>query len=290
MNPRNTPPRDTKPLSEGQFIQEGKAPRGVPWWVWMFAAGAILLVVLGSTQWVQVFMQGERSKDPFLRVTNREFSLFLWQFPSYMRVNAAKKSGYLPGFAEDSENFSTITADQYVIASPELLFLYHTWSRLLASEFPARPISGAEFKEFLVRLPEWRPENWAGAPKAYGQLVNGGGLDATPNLQTLPEATLPTAVRVAFIGWKNYMKEGKEINAVQPTFGELSAFLDKYPHYARSYWRNIQEVDGKGVAGDNYLKETLKSGNAPDQKVPQDQLSPFLKVAYYNATKAAKQQ
>lgn len=66
-----------------------------------------------------------------------------------MRVNSKTKSGYLPGFQYiDKLSIEPNMADLYAVAPPELLFLYHTWNRLLSPEFITRPIQLSEFKEF----------------------------------------------------------------------------------------------------------------------------------------------
>ena len=92
------------------------------------------------------------------------------------------------------------------------------------------------------------------------------------NLQTLPEGQLPTIVKQAFMGWKNYFKEGDAINAVRPKREEMETFLKAFPHYARPYWRNIE--------GDSYLQP----GSA-QEVIPSAEMAPFLKAAFYNFTK-----
>ena len=88
---------------------------------------------------------------------------------------------------------------------PETLFLYHTWDRLLGAICFRRPISAEEFAAFLKDAEEWHPKNWADAPAAYAALVES---DFTDDLQD----RLPLQVRQAFVGWRNYFKEGEEIN------------------------------------------------------------------------------
>lgn len=266
-----------------------KQKEGMPWWLWVFLATIAMSLLLGGYERFQSFMTQEENSDPFMNVSNRQFSLFLWQFPEYMKVNASDKSSYLRGFMPNQENFSSDTSEDCVDASFDLLFLYHTWARLLFSDPIGRPIPPEEFKQFLTQFPEWHPKNWKEAPKPYVQLVSRESYLATRNMQELPDATLPKEVRAAFFGWKNYFVEGTEINAVKFTYAELLAFLEKHPTYQRSYWRNISEVQGKKVAGLNYLSSLLKGGFSSESVVPREQLAPFLIVAYYNAKKAAQE-
>ena len=134
------------------------------------------------------------------------------------------------------------------------------------------PIPPAEFQEFLSYCEEWQPANWPKAPEGYVGL--GGGVEEYPreDLQVLSRAALPVVVRQAFQGWKNYMKEGSAINAQNPSFGEMSGFLERYPNYARNFWRNIYPEYLK-----SYVDGAVKEG------VPlwgMDELEPFLKVAF----------
>lgn len=290
MNP-DVPPQQNQggsrpsapPLSEKDFIQNGWSLSSFPFWLWIFLMAALIGIVLGVSSWYKGLIIQEKSHDPFLEVTNREFSLFLWQFPSYMRVNAPKKTGYLPGFLTTSANFNPETAEEFVSAPPDLIFLYHTWHRLLAPDFIARPIPAAEFTEFLDQLAEWQPKNWKNAPGRYAELIESKKYSTLENLQTLDEAELPIVVRQAFIGWKNYFKDGEMINELHPTIGQVQAFLEKHPTYGRPYWRNIDQAGNQHVAGLDYLLVLLKGPLAPDAVIPNDQLAPFLKVALFNA-------
>lgn len=274
------------PLSEKEFIQNGWTFASLPFWLWIFLIAVIISLLWGSRSWYEGFMQKLERRDPFLTVTNREFSVFLWQFPSFMRINASQKTGYLPGFFTTSENLVPEAAEDLVSAPPDLIFLYHTWHRLLSSDFIIRPIRSQEFDNFLNQLPEWQPEYWLNAPKEYAQLIESKSYLHIDDLQTLPESTLPFIVRQAFIGWKNYFIEGPQINALQPTFDQVQAFLEKHSHYARSYWRNIQEINQQKVAGLIYLQGFVSGTFIPNAAVPNDQLTSFLKVALYNVQQA----
>lgn len=299
MDPDNRPPIDDDPqtnpsgrppLSEKDFIRNGWSISSLPFWLWIALAAILASLIWGSSGWFQSFLKKEKAHDPFLEVTNREFSVFLWQFPSFMRINVSKKTGYLPGFLTTSENFSSSTSEEFISAPPDLIFLYHTWDRLLSLESSTRPIAPQEFEQFIQQLSEWNPINWPTAPEEYVQLVNSKSYNQLKDLQTLPQTTLPLIVRQAFLGWKNYFMEGPQINALEPTFGQVKDFLTKYNHYARNYWRNIAEVNGQKVAGLDYLSGFVEGTFIPDANVPKEQLTPFLKVALYNEQQAAKNQ
>lgn len=289
-NNLQTNPSGRPPLSEKDFIRNGWSLTSLPFWLWFALTVLVATLIWGHIGWFQNLIQNEKKKDPFLEVTNREFSVFLWQFPSFMRINVSKKAGYLPGFLTTGENFSSATSEEFVSAPPDLLFLYHTWYRLLSPEFIRRPIIPEEFKQFLEQLPEWSPAKWSTAPQDYIQLIDSKSYIHMKDLQTLPQSALPLMVRQAFIGWKNYFLEGPQINSVEPTFGEVKNFLDTHSNYARNCWRNISEINGQKVAGIDYLSGFIQATFVSDNLVPKEQLTPFLKVALYNARQAAKNQ
>ena len=144
-----------------------------------------------------------------------------------------------------------------------------------------RPIAPQEFDQFLEQLPEWSPINWPTAPQAYVQLIDSKSYHQIEDLQTLPSSVLPMMVRQAFIGWKNYFMEGPQINDLEPTFAQMKEFLDKHSHYARNYWRNIEESQTP-----RYLKSPLKP---IDSIVAVDEISAFLRVALYNFIMSQKE-
>lgn len=282
------PPKNQveKPLSEKDFIQNGWNLTSLPFWVWLFLMASITAIIWGTINWYHGVIQQEKKHEPFFEVTNREFSVFLWQFPSFMRVNVSKKTGYLPGFLTTEENVNLDQGEEFVSAPPDLLYLYHTWNRLLAPDYISRPIPSKEFSEFLEQLPEWKPKNWKNAPVGYIQLIETKKYTTLENLQTLSQENLPNIVRQVFQGWKNYFKEGEKINELQPTFGQVKVFLEKHPTYARNYWRNISEVNGQPVAGLNYLHSFINPTFNSESIIPNEQLAPFLKVALFNAQEA----
>lgn len=262
-------------LQEKDMINEGYSKNPSPFWAWLFVVLGIFVVVWIVQNSFRNKLQEQYVNDPFLQVTNRDMSLFLWQNPVYMRVNAKSKMGYLPGFQYlDKVNIEPGFAEQYVQAPPELLFLYHTWARLLKSSIAPRPISAPEFIEFLNYAEEWQPKNWQQAPKVYVEFIQ----NLTPEYAQDLQNSLPLDVRLAFQGWKNFFKEGEQINANNPTYGQMQAFLSWFPNYSRHYWRNIANI--------SYL-QTLTFGKfQKDEKIPKDELEPFLKAAFYNAQQA----
>src|SRR6188474_2361637 len=116
MNPDVPPNRNQEnvgqgaPLSEKDYIQNGWRLSSLPFWLWIFLMAALVGIVWGTASWYQGLIDKEKKHDPFLEVTNREFSVFLWQFPSFLKTNLPKKSGYLPGFLGTSENINPETA------------------------------------------------------------------------------------------------------------------------------------------------------------------------------------
>lgn len=279
------------PLSEKDFIHEPVEPiiRSFPVWLWIFLATILISLIWGMMGWYKGVVSTEKKTEPFLDVTNRDFSVFLWQFPSYIRSNSSKKIGYLTGFFKDKAALNLPDAEKLVSAPPDLVFLYHTWKRLLVPEHTSRAIKPQEFTEFLGQSKEWDPANWPDAPKGYVQFIQSQDYKKTENLQTLPEETLPQIVRMAFQGWINYFKEGAQINEISPTVQEVQHFLEAHPHYKRNYWRNIQEIADQEVAGPDYLHILLHVDLSPTEKLPSQQVPSFLKVALYNAEQAEKE-
>lgn len=268
-------PPDRK-LQEKDFINESYASNPWPFWLWLVLLALLASLLWGGSSWVMQRLNVAIAESPFLQVTNRQFSLFLWQFPEFMRKHSPIKTGYLPGFQyEEKVTLYPGEAEKYVIAPPETLFLYHTWKRLIADEFVQRPIPLKEFQEFLSSAEEWQPKNWSEAPQQYALTVSKLDDPATPqNLATLPENALPISVRQAFQGWRNYYKEGKAINNVKPTFEEMDRFLQAYPHYARPNWRNILL--------DQFPDYLNQMPSESKEEMPEEQLAPFLRVAFYN--------
>jgi len=267
--------KDNKELSEKDFIHEEYSQHPFTIWGWLAAVVAFTLLIWGGISWYTNSLERQYIHSPFLQVTNREMSLFLWQNPSFMRVNAKNKNGYLSSFQYiDKIGLNPEYAEDYAAAPPEVLFYYHTWHRLIKKEFALRNIPAKEFQNFLAYVEEWQPRYWAQAPAEYITLVNELPQLPEQDLNQLPENVLPLEVRQAFIGWKNYFIEGNEINNIRPRYKEMADFIKKYPHYAHNFWRNI--------VGESYLTSLRRGNYNPDAIIPDSELSSFLKVAFYN--------
>lgn len=263
-------------LQEKDFINESYSKNPFPFWFWLLVVITATALIWTVSWWYSTRMEKEYQQDPFLEVTNREFSLFLWQFPERMRAHAPRKLGYLPGFHyENRVSLVLEEADNWVIAPPELLFLYHTWKRQISKEFSPRPIPKEEFVEFLNYAEEWKPSNWPKAPEGYVKFIEAFNTERESDLAKLPLSTLPFEVRQAFQGWKNYFQEGEAINALTPTYGQLNRFLLTHPHYARNYWSNILKDSVP-----DYLKYIR--AQPPESDVPAQELANFTKVALFN--------
>ncbi|CDZ80282.1 hypothetical protein BN1013_00790 [Candidatus Rubidus massiliensis] len=265
-----------KELSEKDFIQDNIPKKPKPFWFWVFVLTVFVLSIytLISIQTKDLSKSFEHNR--FLQVTNREISLFLWQFPEYMRANIRQKTGYLPAF----QGLSGVTmlpelADDYASAPPDVLYMYHTWKRLLGNDWMNRPIYGKELKKFLTQLPEWTPSFWKKAPDSYKKIIDQLDIYLDKNLNELSFDELPLMVRQAFQGWKNFFIEGDEINQLRVEKDKLITFLHLYPNYQRNYWFNLIKDRYP-----NYLK--FSSSN----NLPKDTMAPFLKVAYFNFFKA----
>lgn len=269
-------------LSEEQFINEGYAKNPWPFWGWFLAVLATsLLLWVGFSAYVDT-LQEQYAHSPFLQVKNRQMSLFLWQNPSYMRVFAKDKNGYLPGFEYLKKvGLNPEYAEDYVVAPPELFFLYHSWQRQISRETPMRAIPADELYTFLYEVEEWQPRNWKEAPIEYKALVTELPTLGHEDLNLLNDRALPYVVRQAFIGWKNYFLEGEKIAAFRPTQAQVVQFLEKYPHYARNFWCNI--------VGTQYLQSLNLTLNEPEALLPDKELAPFLRAALYNAYSSLEQ-
>ncbi len=275
-----TPPQ--KELQEKDFINNGWPKGSSPLWIWLCVIAALAALFWGGGAWVSSLWSKKIAASPFLQVTNRQFSVFLWQFPEHMRVNASSKSGYLPGFQyQDKISAFPSEADQYAVAPPEIIFLYHTWKRQIGDQYIAGEIPKGEFLQFLEYDEEWLPKYWPQAPKRYIELIEelpkNGELG---DLNILPESTLPREVKQAFQGWKNYFKEGVAINQYRPTYQDVQLFVKKYPNYTRNFWRNIVEKTTP-----QYLSLLSTGDFQIGDEVPLEELAPFLRVALYNFMK-----
>jgi hypothetical protein len=264
-------------LPEDKFINESYSKNPSPFWIWLGVLAAVITFAWGTLNWLGIRMNEEVSSKPFLQVTNRQFSLFLWQFPQFMRGNMPAKLDNLPGFyySNGKVGLKPEDAETTVRTPPEILFLYHTWDRLLKEEFTPRAIPLTEFLEFLDAAQAWSPENWADAPAGYAAFIDQLSTTQVSNLENASSDELPLEVRMAFQGWKNFFKEGDAINKIDPTLAEMQEFISTHTHYARNYWRNIVMKDQP-----DYLA-SLSKGDG-EGAVPENEMTAFLKTAYFN--------
>jgi len=84
-------PKDT--LSERDFIDDGQPKDPTVMWFWLFFVVALMALLWGVGSQYAGFIQEKTQKRPFLQVTNRDMSLFLWQHPQRMRAHRKRKSG-----------------------------------------------------------------------------------------------------------------------------------------------------------------------------------------------------
>lgn len=211
---------------------------------------------------------------PFLRVTNREYSLFLWQNPEFMRQKIKQKRDYLEAWG-DGLTVDPKLAESWVQAPHEALFLYHTWHRLLGDYYYPRQIPQNEFLAFLKDDPQWHPTYWKKAPGEYKVLLKwiqeGNYYE---DLKELSYEEMPKIVRQAFQGWKNFTMEGEKINQVSPTYRQLWTFIEYYDNFRRPFWINLVRDTRP-----DYLKRVEVKGF---DKVPDDQMDGLLKMGIYN--------
>lgn len=266
-----------KELQEKDFIHEDYRKNPGVFWKSFGIVVFISALIWSFSIWYDTKLNQLYQVSPFLQVTNRDISLFLWQFTDHMRAHVKNKTGYLPGFLYmEKVGVDPAMAEDYVVAPPELLFLYHIWDLFLKKEFSPRPIPKEQFVKFLDYADEWQPQYWPKAPSGYREWVKNAKNDPAEDFSLLSLEQLPQEVRLAFQGWKNYFMEGDAINQTEPTYGEMEDFLKTHPHYARNYWSNILE--------DSYPNYLRFSSSSPSSEgiVPKDELAPFLKVAFYN--------
>lgn len=250
-------------LSEKDFINESWKQNPKPMF-WM----AALLIGVAFVFWIgKMWHEEEHNRrlknNPFLNVTNRALSAFLWQHPEFMRANVKTKTGYLPGFVgQGPSGLLPEYADEAVEAPPELLFLFHTWDRIVTHRLFLRLIPQDLFLQFLDECPFCDPDFWPSAPQEYKQLVQEMKKGSpNPNLT----AALPDTIKLQFQGWRNYRLEGDIINSMHFSAEEITDFLKKYPEFHYSLWKNIY--------GTHYPNEK----NAGLVEIPA-----FLKTALYN--------
>ena len=255
-------------------------------WIFLFLLVLICSLLFLLVKWEDRLNQKKLMEAPFSQVTNRQFSLFLWQNPEFMRANRRSKLGYLPEFSEGNDTRVIPTlADDYVIAPPLVIFRYHVWERLIGRSLASRPIRADEFLTFLEKNPEWMPAFWKIAPPEYQSFVEGLLTPETEDIQGYSLLAFPYEARLAFQGWKNYIYEWSEIENLSVEGKELALFLETNPSYNRSFWRNILIETLPNYLDSFLFGARLENGN-PDELISEKELSNFLKAALYNNRKA----
>lgn len=268
-------------LDEKDFIHEERGPNPFPVWLVIAAVAAIFFIVWSISNNFFQKMESTIQETPFLQVTNRQFSLFLWQNPEYMRNVRTTKTAYLPGFNSSGPAGPKLdTVEDYVNAPPDVIFRYHSWKKLLGNYVIPRQITPEEFREFLAKEPEWEPSVWAQGGVEYQNFVANLDRLNVLDLQSLREGVLPKDVRIAFLGWKNYYKEGAAINQMRPTAQEVKMFLEKYPNYSPNLWRELEP---------KYLESLMSPEAFHEQPIPSHELTSFLRAALFNDEMAQKE-
>ncbi|MDR3625124.1 MAG: hypothetical protein P4L16_08330 [Chlamydiales bacterium] len=270
-------------LSEKEFIS-GKLYHKETFSLWFCLVFLIVLIgILYSVFYTRdSWIEKKIDDNPFLQVTYREFSLFLWQNPEFMKINFKGPSEYLKNVKEDKIGILPDFAESYVMAPPEVLFRFHLWKELLGKKLLSRPIFFQEFQEFLQYSQEWTVLYWQTAPQSYLTLINLISFDPLLYHSFDLRELLPFEVSLAFQGWKNYFKEGGEINEIEFTYGEILKFLSRYPELSRSYWRNVL----KEMVPEYLIYQTQENIDLKD-KVNKREVSSLLKVYYYNEKMAS---
>ena len=265
-----------KELQEKDFIQEPTKGGQGPLIFFLFIL-FIVAIGWGIGSWRKKTIGQKKRENILLQVSNRDFSIFLWENPQFMRPNKRLGSYYLEDFdGKDKIHLNFLKADKWVQVSHEVLFIYHTWKRLVGQYNYRAPISPFEFKNFVNDCPEWRSINWPNAPKEYKKILMDEKFLYINNLQELSYLELPLKVRKAFLGLKAFYKEGEAINTQEITYGSLRGFLRVYPNFSRNLWLGIYEQDYP-----NYLLDVDKAHISDYEIVPYDHLSPLLRFAFY---------
>lgn len=271
---------DLDSSEEPPLFKEGERFRDSdPWIWWCLLAMLLLMAGVGAGQtWLGRQLESSYGDSAFHQVSNRQMSLLLWHHPQHMRAHQKLKASYLPGFDYKKRiGLSSGHEEQQVVAPPRLLHLYHTWSRLMGELVFWRRVSRAELREFLEECPEWHPQKWKEAPKLYRQLVQRMEREQRRGEDPQEDLQLPKVVQQAFVGWKNYFREGAIINEQTFNFGEVRHFLSLYPSYKRHHWRNLLSETVP-----NYLVGVDDPAFASYLPFPEEHIAGFLRVALYN--------
>lgn len=263
-------------LEEQEFIHEGLGKNPRPFWFWLTICVLATAFIWIVSNWAEDEKEAVYGSTPFLQVTNRDFSLFLWQNPEFMKRNLKSNRNYLSAWGNDL-TVDPEEAEKWVEAPNDALFMYHTWKRLVGDYFYPRNIPQKEFTEFLKADPQWHPKYWKKAPDAYITLVK--WIEAGSKFDDLKEVSyneLPKIVRQAFVGWKNFTKESEKINSIRPTFRQIWTFLNYYPNFKRPFWINLVRQERP-----NYLKSEMGQVSG-FETVPDSEMDGLLQMGIYN--------
>lgn len=271
-------------ISDADLTKSPKKKDPLVFAIFVAVFAVVVLLFWSGGYWLQTAVPSLMSSSDFYKVTNRQISTFIWQFPSLRRQYQSGTIGYLPGFDYTTRTgIASGQADVQVQAPKKLLYSYHAWNRLVNLKQPKRIVPMLEFYEFLDFNPEWDPVNWKEAPEAYRQLVRRLQFRSINEAEWVQAAeSIPEETRVTFMGWKNATLEAPFIDEQKITVGQMQDFLEKYPHYARNYWKNL-------VAKDYplYLLSVWQE-KEPQEILSGGEVAGFLKQAFWNEQQALK--
>ena len=110
----------------------------LPIWASLLAFVALILLGYGVVHWVHVSRANTPYANPFLHVTNRDYSLFLWQNPEM--IGQGRERGYFSAFgAQGNESWlDPILADEMVVSPEYQLMRYHAWNIYARDYLPQR--------------------------------------------------------------------------------------------------------------------------------------------------------
>lgn len=273
------PPPKEDTLEERKFVQEKYSKDPSYFWIWMAIAAAILTLAWGLQSWY-VKNESKNEESPFAAVTQRQFSLFTAQFPEF--GSSSNKTALFSSSLYGKDKINPSKLEERIEASAELLFLYHTWNRLIAAQQPIRAISSSQFLEFLQSQPQWQPSLWKEAPQNYVLLVNSlMGKKEVAN-SFLKREELPLMAVLAFQNWLNFGVEQQEIKEMHISDAQEALFLKAYPQYSRSYWQNILKKRFPKYLLNIEKKAAASAAPAGLETPSQEKLPIFFQTALFN--------
>lgn len=252
---------------EPQQQQEGSPKDPNFLWIWLAVAAAAVTLLWGlSAWWGKSSSSSAAEKNGPQRevVTNRQFALFLGQFPEFTPKGNPQR------ILEASH------AQESVSASDEQLFYYHTWQRQIGQDEPLRPIPATLLRQFLLAFPQWKQVNDSSSYTQYlKQLLE--NQDSTTAI--VDKAIIPFELQLAVQNWRNKTQEAEQIASAQYTHEQVAKFLQRYPHFARNYWQNVLKAQYPHYL----LSFSPEAPKAPNSNVvAEEELAPFLRQALYN--------